>query len=35
MKEQARQSRTVWAYFNNDINADAIEDARTLEAIIG
>ena len=32
--EQAREGRQVWAYFNNDIHADAIHDARTLKAMV-
>ena len=35
MSEQVRGDRAVWAYFNNDANADAIEDALTLKAMIG
>ena len=31
---QARDGRPVWAYFNNDIAAAAIDDARTLKAMI-
>ena len=34
MAEQARGGRPVWAYFNNDIFGHAIEDARTLKAMI-
>jgi uncharacterized protein YecE (DUF72 family) len=26
--------RTVWAYFNNDIHADAIADAKALQALL-
>ena len=32
--EQARAGRTVWAYFNNDIQAHAIHDAQTLKAMV-
>jgi uncharacterized protein YecE (DUF72 family) len=32
--EQARQGRTVWCYFNNDIHGHAIEDARTLKSMV-
>jgi uncharacterized protein YecE (DUF72 family) len=32
--EQARQGRSVWCYFNNDIHGHAIEDARTLKAMV-
>ncbi|MDB5695962.1 MAG: hypothetical protein JWN21_1505 [Sphingomonas bacterium] len=32
--DQAREGREVWAYFNNDINADAIHDAQTLKAMV-
>ena len=31
---QARDGRAVWAYFNNDINGHAIEDAQTLRAMV-
>ena len=34
MVDQARGGRTVWAYFNNDIFGHAIEDARTLKAMV-
>jgi uncharacterized protein YecE (DUF72 family) len=34
MFDQARQSRSVWAYFNNDIDAHAVQDALTLKAMI-
>jgi uncharacterized protein YecE (DUF72 family) len=34
MVDQARQGRDVWAYFNNDIHADAIADALTLRAMV-
>jgi uncharacterized protein YecE (DUF72 family) len=34
MKEQASAGRTVWAYFNNDIDADAIHDALTLKSMV-
>jgi uncharacterized protein YecE (DUF72 family) len=34
MAEQARAGREVWAYFNNDIHAHAIDDALTLRAIV-
>jgi uncharacterized protein YecE (DUF72 family) len=33
--EGARQGRTCWAYFNNDIHGHAIEDARTLKSMVG
>ena len=32
--EQARSGRPVWCYFNNDIGADAIQDALTLKAMV-
>ena len=32
--EQADAGRTVWAYFNNDIDAHAIKDALTLKAMV-
>ncbi len=31
---EARGGREVWAFFNNDINADAIHDALTLRAMV-
>jgi uncharacterized protein YecE (DUF72 family) len=34
MVEQARGGRTVWVYFNNDIDAHAIHDAQTLKAML-
>jgi uncharacterized protein YecE (DUF72 family) len=34
MVAQAKAGRTVWAYFNNDIEAHAIHDARTLQAMV-
>jgi uncharacterized protein YecE (DUF72 family) len=34
MFDQARQGRNVWAYFNNDIEAHAVQDALTLKAMI-
>jgi uncharacterized protein YecE (DUF72 family) len=34
MVEQARGGRSVWAYFNNDIDGAAIEDALTLKAMV-
>ena len=30
LKDQHSQGRSAWAYFNNDIGGDAIEDARNL-----
>ena len=33
--EQAKQGRTCWCYFNNDIHGHAIEDARTLKSMVG
>ncbi len=35
MVEQAKAGRDVWAYFNNDYDADAIEDALTLRSMTG
>ena len=32
--EQARGGRPVWCFFNNDIGADAIQDALTLKAMV-
>ncbi len=34
MVEQARSGRSVWAYFNNDTEAAAIDDALTLKAMV-
>jgi uncharacterized protein YecE (DUF72 family) len=34
MVAQAKAGCTVWAYFNNDIDAHAIHDARTLQAMV-
>jgi uncharacterized protein YecE (DUF72 family) len=34
MVEQAQSGRTVWGYFNNDIEAHAIHDAQTLKAML-
>lgn len=31
---EARQGRSVWCFFNNDIHGHAIEDARTLRAMV-
>jgi uncharacterized protein YecE (DUF72 family) len=33
--EQARSGRSVWCYFNNDIDAHAIHDAQTLKSMVG
>lgn len=33
--EQARAGRDVWCYFNNDIDAHAIDDALTLKSMVG
>jgi uncharacterized protein YecE (DUF72 family) len=35
MLDQAEGGRRVWAYFNNDIHAHAIDDARMLRAMVG
>lgn len=32
--EQARSGRAVWAYFNNDIDGAAVDDALTLKAMV-
>jgi uncharacterized protein YecE (DUF72 family) len=32
--EQARNGRSCWCYFNNDVQGHAIEDARTLKAMV-
>ena len=32
---QRAAGRSAWAYFNNDIGGDAIEDARTLKRLVG
>jgi uncharacterized protein YecE (DUF72 family) len=34
IREQAAAGRSVWAYFNNDIEAHAIHDALTLKAMV-
>jgi len=34
MADQARNGRPVWAYFNNDADAAAIQDALTLKAMV-
>lgn len=34
MIEQAEQRRSVWAYFNNDYDADAVQDALTLRSMV-
>jgi uncharacterized protein YecE (DUF72 family) len=31
---QAQAGRSVWAYFNNDVEAHAIHDARTMQAMV-
>ncbi len=31
---EARERRPVWAYFNNDLEGDAIHDAQTLRAMV-
>lgn len=33
--EQRSAGRSAWAYFNNDIGGDAIEDAQTLRSMLG
>jgi uncharacterized protein YecE (DUF72 family) len=33
--DQARQGKSCWCYFNNDIHGHAIEDARTLQSMVG
>ena len=35
MTSEASGGRTVWAYFNNDIYAHAIDDALTLRSMVG
>jgi uncharacterized protein YecE (DUF72 family) len=32
---QARQGRSVWCYFNNDIHGHAIHDAQKLKSMVG
>jgi len=32
--DQARQGRSVWCYFNNDIHGHAIHDARTMKSMV-
>lgn len=31
---QARGGRSIWFYFNNDIDAHAIDDAQTLRSMV-
>jgi uncharacterized protein YecE (DUF72 family) len=33
--QQARSGRPCWCYFNNDIDAHAIDDAQTLKSMVG
>ena len=33
--DQARQGRSVWCYFNNDVHGHALDDARTLRSMAG
>ena len=35
MRAQEAEGRTVWGYFNNDIDAHAIADALAMKALIG
>jgi len=35
MKSQAADVRAMYAYFNNDINGHALNDARTLKRLMG
>jgi len=35
MQAQAKEGRPVWAYFNNDYDAQAIDDATRLKAMVG
>ncbi|MFD1611369.1 DUF72 domain-containing protein [Sphingomonas tabacisoli] len=35
LREQEAQGRRAWAYFNNDIHADAIADATALKSLAG
>ena len=34
LAEESARGRSAWAYFNNDIGGDAIEDARTLKRLL-
>jgi uncharacterized protein YecE (DUF72 family) len=34
MIAQAATGRPVWAYFNNDYDADAVQDALTLRSMV-
>jgi uncharacterized protein YecE (DUF72 family) len=34
LRNQREQGRSAWAYFNNDIGGDAIDDARALKAAV-
>ena len=33
-RDQTRQGRSAWCYFNNDIHGHALEDARTLKSMV-
>ena len=33
--DQARQGRSIWCYFNNDVHGHALDDARTLRLMAG
>jgi uncharacterized protein YecE (DUF72 family) len=33
LEGQRAEGRSAWAYFNNDIGGDAIEDAKALQAL--
>jgi uncharacterized protein YecE (DUF72 family) len=33
LSDQRAKGRSAWAYFNNDIGGDAIEDAKALQAM--
>ncbi|MFQ5864755.1 MAG: DUF72 domain-containing protein [bacterium] len=35
IKEQAKEGYEIYAYFNNDIDGAAVEDARTLKELLG
>lgn len=34
MTDQVKSGRTMWAYFNNDYGADAVQDALTLRSMV-
>ncbi|NNM75453.1 DUF72 domain-containing protein [Sphingomonas sp. ID1715] len=35
LRDQQAKGRSAWAYFNNDIHADAVADAKALQSLLG